>query len=101
MTVFALNNIADAEQEFKDEKKKERYGTLEELIGEKLLEPNLLTHLEYKIELSAAGDHFEAAATPKNYGKTGRRSFFVNEDATVRGADHKGRPASAEDPPVN
>ncbi|MDQ5837585.1 MAG: DUF3352 domain-containing protein, partial [Acidobacteriota bacterium] len=101
MTVFALNNIADAEQEFKDEKKKERYGTLEELFGEKLLEPDLLTHLEYKIELSAAGDHFEAAATPKNYGKTGRRSFFVNEDATVRGADHKGRPASAEDPPVN
>ncbi|HYY93187.1 MAG TPA: DUF3352 domain-containing protein, partial [Pyrinomonadaceae bacterium] len=101
MTVFALNNIADAEQEFKDEKKKERYGTLEELVGEKLLEPDLLAHLEYKIELSAAGDHFEAAATPKNYGKTGRRSFFVNEDAIVRGADHKGRPASAEDPPVN
>lgn len=101
MTVVALDNIADAEQEFKDEKKKERYGTLEELVGEKLLEPGLLAHLEYKIELSATGDHFEATATPKNYGKTGRRSFFVNEDATVRGADHKGRPASAEDPPVN
>ncbi|MDQ3917643.1 MAG: DUF3352 domain-containing protein, partial [Acidobacteriota bacterium] len=101
MTVFALDNIADAEREFKDEKKKERYGTLEELFGEKLLEPDLLARLGYRIELSAAGDHFEAAATPKNYGKTGRRSFFVNEDATVRGADHKGRPASAEDPPVN
>jgi hypothetical protein len=101
MTVFALSNIVDAEQTFKDEKKKERYGTLEELVGEKLLEPELLTHLEYKIELNAAGDHFEATATPKSYGKTGRRSFFVNEDGTVRGADHKGERASVEDPPAN
>jgi hypothetical protein len=101
MTVYALNRIAEVEQVFKDEKKKGRYGTLEELVAEKLLEQDFASHLGYKIELNASGDHFEANATPKDYGKTGRRSFFVNEGGEVRGADHKGERATADDPPVN
>ena len=82
-------------------KKKERYGTLEELVGEQLLEKDFIARLEYKVELNAAADKFEATATPKNYGKTGRRSFLVGEDGVVRGADHKGQPATADDPPIN
>lgn len=101
MTIYALNRIADVEETFKDEKKKGRYGTLEELVAEKLLEPDFIAHLGYKIELDASGDYFEANATPKDYGKTGRRSFFVNEEGEVRGADHKGERATAEDPLVN
>jgi hypothetical protein len=101
MAVFALNQIAEAETSFKRDKKKERYGTLEELIGEQLVEKDFVAHLEYNIELNAVGDRFEAKATPKSYGKTGRRSFFVDENGTVRGADHKGQPASADDPPIN
>lgn len=101
MAVYALNRIAEVEQMFKDEKKKGRYGTLDELAAEKLLEQDFIARLGYKIELNAAGDHFEANATPKAYGKTGRRSFFINEEGAVRGADHKGERATADDPPVN
>jgi hypothetical protein len=101
MAVFALNQIADAENTFKRDKKKERYGTLEELVGEQLVEKDFVAHLDYSIELNAVGDRFEVKATPKSYGKTGRRSFFVDENGTVRGADHKGEPASADDPPIN
>ena len=101
MALLALSRITDAETMFKRDKKKERYGTLEELVGEQLLEKDFVAHLEYKVELEASGDRFEATATPKNYGKTGRRSFFVGEDGVLRGADHGGRPATADDPPIN
>lgn len=101
MAVFSLNRITYAESNFKDEKKKGRYGTLEELVAEKLLEKELTQHTEYKLELNPSGDKFEATATPKAYGKTGRRSFFVDETGTVRAADHAGQPATADDPPID
>ncbi|MBC7933680.1 MAG: hypothetical protein H7Z38_24225, partial [Rubrivivax sp.] len=101
MAVYALNRIGYAQEEFKREKKKERFGTLEELVAEEILEKDFLQQLEYKLELTVSGEKYEATATPKNYGKTGRRSFFVDEGGTVRGADHKGQPATAEDPPVD
>jgi hypothetical protein len=95
---YTLQRIASAELSYKDEKKKERFGTLEELIAEELLEKEFLEHIEYKIELTATSDKFEATATPKTYGKTGRRSFFLDETGTVRAADRKGQPATADDP---
>jgi hypothetical protein len=56
--------------------------------------------MEYKFELDVAGDKFEISATPKTYGKTGRRSFFVDNTGTVRGADHRGEPANTDDPAI-
>ena len=101
MAVYMLNRIQYAEHLFKVGKKKERYGTLEELTAEKLLEKEFVEHIEYKVELNASADKFEATATPKTYGKTGRRSFFINESGTIRAADRKGQPATAEDPPID
>ena len=98
--LYALQRIAAAELSYKNEKKKERFGTLEELFAEELLEKDFLEHMEYKIELRASGDKFEATATPKTYGKTGRRSFYVDETAAVRAADRKGQPATPDDPEV-
>ena len=98
MAFYALNRIAAAQSTYKDDRKKGRYGTLEELLAEKLLENGFLENMEYKIELSAAADKFEVSATPKTYGKSGRRSFFLDETGKVRAADHKGRPATAADP---
>ena len=101
MTAFyTLQRIAAAELTYKNEKKKERFGTLEELIAEELLEKDFLDSLEYKVELSASSEKFEATATPKTYGKTGRRSFFIDESGTVRAADRKGQPADSSDPKV-
>jgi hypothetical protein len=101
MAVYMLNRVEYAETTYKNDKKKEHYGTLEELFAEELLEKSFVEHLDYRLELSAAGDKFEATATPKTYGKTGRRSFFIDETGTMRAADHKGQPATAADPPVD
>jgi hypothetical protein len=98
---YTLQRIASAELSYRNEKKKERFGTLEELVAEELLEKDFLEHMEYKIELTATSDKFEATATPKTYGKSGRRSFFIDETGTVRAADRKGQPATADDPMTN
>jgi hypothetical protein len=98
MAVYALNRIAGAQSTYKDDKKKGRYGTLEELIAEELLEKSFLENSEYKFELDVSADKFEVSATPKSYGKTGRRSFLIDNTGTVRAADHRGEPATADDP---
>lgn len=41
---------------------------------------------------------FELAAAPLTYGRTGRRSFFRDQEGTLRAADHQGSVGSAADP---
>jgi hypothetical protein len=97
---YMLQRIAGAELSYKDEKKKGRFGTLEELVAEGLLEKDFLDTMEYKVELNASSDKFEVTATPKTYGKTGRRSFFIDQTDVLRGADRRGERATADDPKV-
>lgn len=50
---------------------------------------------------TAAGQQgFALAATPTEYGKTGRRSFFLDSSGTLRGADKRGAVATIEDPRI-
>jgi type II secretory pathway pseudopilin PulG len=41
---------------------------------------------------------FELAASPEDYGKTGRRSFFLDSKGKVHGADKHGAGATPDDP---
>jgi hypothetical protein len=43
---------------------------------------------------------FELAATPAEYGKTGRRSFFLDSSGALRGADKRGAVADPTDPRI-
>jgi hypothetical protein len=43
---------------------------------------------------------FEVMATPDDYGKSGRRSFFRDADGDVHAADKQGAPAGPDDPPL-
>jgi hypothetical protein len=43
---------------------------------------------------------FSLASTPDTYGKTGRRSFFLDSTGTLRAADKQGAVAVSTDPPV-
>jgi len=43
---------------------------------------------------------FEIAATPSTYGRTGRRSFFLDADGKVHSADHQGAVGSEADPKI-
>ena len=44
---------------------------------------------------------FELAASPIEYGKTGCRSFFLDAEGKVHGADHQGAVATAADPVIS
>ncbi|MCA1592054.1 MAG: DUF3352 domain-containing protein, partial [Acidobacteria bacterium] len=101
MALFVLSRIRDAEETFKTTKGEGKFGTLEQLQAQKLLDKNYLAGSDYKIQLTTSGDKYETTATPKEYGKTGRRSFFVDESGIIRAANHKGEPATAGDPPID
>jgi hypothetical protein len=82
---------------------KGRYATLEELkaAGHFKEEYDRLEMEGYEFRVSVSGDKFEATATPKGYPKLGRRSFYIDQTADLRGADTGGKPASASDPVVD
>jgi hypothetical protein len=88
------------EEQYKQGPGKSSYGSFQQLIDMKMLMPDQFDKYGYKFELSATGDRFEAVATPKEYGKTGKRSFFVDKSGVVRGDDHGGGPATIADRPV-
>lgn len=48
----------------------------------------------------AAEPQFNLAATPAQYGKTGRRSFFLDASGILRGGDKQGAVATAQDPRI-
>jgi hypothetical protein len=95
-----LQMLANVENTYKETSGKGSYGTIANLTEQKLLPPDVLDKYGYKFELTIMGDQFEAVATPKEYGKTGKRSFFVDKSGVVRGDDHGGAPATSADKPV-
>ncbi len=56
----------------------------------------------YRIVTPAGSENpgFEIAALPEQYGKTGNRSFLLDKDGKIHGADKKGAVATADDPIV-
>jgi hypothetical protein len=83
---------------------KGKYGTLDQLkatdVGKRMLTQEMFEKYGYNFEVTASGDQFEAVATPREYGKTGKRSFFIDKTGVVRGDDHGGAPATSADKPV-
>jgi type II secretory pathway pseudopilin PulG len=51
-------------------------------------------------EDAAKGEAFFLVSSPKEYGKSGKRSFFLESSGVLRGADKQGAPATAADPRV-
>lgn len=77
-----------------------RYATPEEL---KKVGPDIEASSEssgYRFELVVGGGKYHATATPIEYGKTGRLSFYTDETGVVREGDHGGGRASAQDKAV-
>lgn len=44
---------------------------------------------------------FFGGAVPIEYGANGFRSFYFDQNGVIRGADHGGGPANADDPPID
>jgi hypothetical protein len=59
-------------------------------------------HFRYRLISTADPNNqtFELAATPDDYGKTGRRSFFQDGAGRIHAADKHGAAATSDDPPL-
>jgi hypothetical protein len=91
-------SISSAQRTYKEEKNG-TYASLEELLSANLISTDMLEGSGYKFEVRLVPDGYEISAVPIEYGKTGKLSFFMNQEtAMIRGADHGGGPASASDP---
>lgn len=100
IAMSALRTVAAGEATFHSNKDG-RYGTLDELIQEGLVYKDLTEQYGYRIQVSIEGAKFEATAIPIEYGKTGRKSFFIDETNILRGGDHGGGAATVADSPID
>jgi hypothetical protein len=100
IAISALTMIVSAEETYKAGNGKGTYGSIEMLENEKLLQKEVFEKYGYRFDLFVSGDHFEARAAPIEYGKTGKRSFYIDQTGVVRGDDHGGGPASSSDKPA-
>jgi len=99
--ILNLKAIQDFEAIKRNETKK--YVTLDQLYTgtDSALSPaNSNPSYRFEIRLKDGGNSFEAHATPTEYGKTGRRSFYCTEKGLIHGADKQGGEASADDPEI-
>jgi hypothetical protein len=91
--------LASAEVAFQATNGAGRYGTVEELTEAGLVSKEILQNSNYKIGVFVSHSRFEITAVPTEYGKTGTRSFFLDESSVLRGADHGGGAATVADKP--
>ena len=52
----------------------------------------------YRVVLELSGYRFRVFATPERYHRTGRLSFYTDNEVTVRASDRAGEPATGDDP---
>lgn len=93
-----LSMLNESEKQYRTEHG--RFGTLEEVRekagGEKVFQ-SFFDMIGYKLEFTLSGDRYTATATPVEYGKGGKISFYTDNSGAIRGGDHGGRPATAAD----
>jgi hypothetical protein len=95
-----LRTIHSAQTSFQSTTGKGQYGTLDELEKGGFLNKDMFSKNGYKIEVNVMSNKFEATATPIEYGKTGRLSYFVDETGVLRAGDHAGGAATISDKPI-
>jgi hypothetical protein len=100
IAISALQVLANGEETYKSTAGNGAYGSIEELVEHKLVNKDMFEKYGYKFDVSASSNAFTAVATPSEYGKTGKRSFFIDKTGIVRGDDHGGGPASSADKPA-
>ena len=100
IAILALEELVRSEDSYKSSVGKGSYGTIDRLAEQNLLTKDSFENHGYRFDMNVFGAQFEVTATPLEYGKTGRRSFFVDQSGVVRGDDHQGGPATSTDKPI-
>src|SRR2546423_86201 len=99
IAMSVLQMIANGETQYKADKGS--YGSIDSLAERKLITKEMLDKYGYRFDVTTSGNGFEVVAVPMEYGKTGKRSFFIDQSGVVRGDDHGGGAATSADRPVS
>ena len=99
MATGLMMTIAHTEEAYKEQLGS--YATLEQLVAAKMIPKDIFDQAGYKFDIFVTGDKFEVFAVPKEYGKNGKMSYFIDQTKVLRGADRNGTSANSSDPPVN
>lgn len=109
-TLYDLRTLHSAEATYQATMGHGNFGTFAQLRENRLI-PNYLADqiahgysfqiqiIPYDIFIPRPAT-FRIWATPEIYGVTGIRSFLIDTDGVIRGADRQGQPASETDPPI-
>jgi len=98
--ISALHMVANVEAQYRSGEGQGSFASLEKLIENQMISKESVESNGYRIEITLSGTKFEATATPLEYGKTGKTSYYIDESNVLRGADHGGGPASLTDKPI-
>jgi hypothetical protein len=99
-TIGALYMIANVETQYRSGEGQGSFGSLEKLIESEMVSKEFIETHGYKIEVMLSGSKFEVTATPLEYGKTGKTSYYIDETNVLRGGDHGGGMATVADKPI-
>ncbi len=107
--VRTLQTLFSAEATYQSTVGNGHYGTLAELVQQGMISKVLgeghrygyLFRIRVEKASSESPASLEIVAVPRKYGRTGRRSFYVDETGVVVAADRKGAEANASDDPLD
>lgn len=103
--IMNLQKLFSAEATYQSTTGNGDYGTLEELRKENLIDYVLaeghrfgyLFRVRREKRSTESQPSLEIVAVPRTYGRTGRRSFYMDESGVIHAADKKGREAQPGD----
>ena len=103
--IMTLRTLFSAEATYQSTTGNGDYGTIEELGKEKLIDPVLAEGHRYgyffrvRLEKSSSESRpsLEIVAVPQSYRRTGRQSFYMNENGVIHLADKAGAEANPVD----
>lgn len=103
--ITSLQTLFSAEATYQATAGNGDYGTLEELREQKLIDVLLaaghrygyLFRIRREKRSAESQSSLEITAVPRTYGRTGLRSFFVDETGLIRAVDKKGIEANLTD----
>ena len=106
--IRSLQTLLSSEATYQSTTGNGDYGTLEELRKENLIDYVLaeghrfgyLFRVRREKRSIESQPSLEIVAVPRSYGRTGRRSFYMDETGVIHAADKKGREARSGDDPM-
>jgi hypothetical protein len=107
--VAVLHTIVNAEGTYQATDGYGGFGSLEQLGDAKLIDSLLAEGHRYgylfklKVEKGSTESppSFHAVAVPRSYGRTGVRSFYIDQTGVLRGADKRGEESTVDDEPLD